>query len=45
MPMVQPRPTSTTRRSRGSREKPRAISEDVAANSGPEWPSTYSAKA
>ncbi len=45
MPMVQPRPTSTTLRSRGSREKPRAIRDDVAANSGPEWPRMYSAKA
>ncbi len=34
-----------TRRSRGSREKPRAMSEDVAAKSGPEWPRTYSANA
>ena len=45
MPMVQPRPTSITRRSRGSREKPREMREDVAAKSGPLWPSTYSANA
>ncbi len=45
IPMVQPSPTSTTRRSLGSLEKPRAIREEVAANSGPVWPRMYSAKA
>ena len=45
IPIVQPKPTSMTRRSLGSREKPRAMRDDVAANNGPEWPRTYSANA
>ena len=45
MPRVQPIATSNTRRNLGSRENPRAMSEEVAAKIGPLCPSTNSAKA